>query len=37
MLKRNNEIEGYIITVPEPKFFELKNDAVKKGLVYFES
>ncbi len=24
------EIEGYIITIPEPKFFELKNDAKNK-------
>ena len=29
-INRNKEIEGYIIKVPEPKFFELKNDAVKK-------
>ncbi len=27
---RNMQIEGFIIKVPEPKFFELKNDAVKK-------
>ena len=29
-IKKKYEIEGYIITVPEPKFFELKNDAVNK-------
>ena len=28
-IKENHEIEGYIITVPEPKFFELKNDEKK--------
>ena len=29
-IKKKYEIEGYIIKVPEPKFFELKNDALKK-------
>ena len=28
--KKKYEIEGYIITVPEPKFFELKNDIKNK-------
>ena len=30
ILKKKHEIEGYIITVPEPKFFELKNDIENK-------
>ena len=29
-VKKKHEIEGYIITVPEPKFFELKNDIKSK-------
>ena len=29
-IKKKYEIEGYIITVPEPKFFELKNDIKNK-------
>ena len=29
-IKKKQEIEGYIITVPEPKFFELKNDIINK-------
>ena len=29
-IKKQQEIEGYIITVPEPKFFELKNDIINK-------
>ena len=29
-VKKKHEIEGYIITVPEPKFFELKNDIKNK-------
>ncbi len=29
-IKKKQEIEGYIITVPEPKFFELKNDEKNK-------
>ena len=29
-IKKEYEIEGYIITVPEPKFFELKNDIKNK-------
>ena len=29
-IKKKQEIEGQIITVPEPKFFELKNDIINK-------
>ena len=29
-IKKKQKIEGYIITVPEPKFFELKNDEKNK-------
>ena len=29
-IKKNQEIEGYIIKVPKPKFFELKNDTKNK-------
>ena len=29
-IKKKQEIEGYIITVPKPKFFELKNDIINK-------
>ena len=29
-IKKKQEIEGYIITIPEPKFFELKNDIINK-------
>ena len=29
-IKKKYEIEGYIITAPEPKFFELKNDIKNK-------
>ena len=29
-IKKKHEIEGYIITIPEPKFFELKNDIKNK-------
>ena len=29
-INKNNLIEGYIIKVPNPKFFELKNDLEKK-------
>ena len=29
-IKKKQEVEGYIITVPEPKFFELKNDVKNK-------
>ena len=32
-IKKKYEIEGYIITVPEPKFFELKND-IKNNVWY---
>lgn len=32
-IKKNYEIEGYIIKVPEPKFFELKND--KKNKIWY--
>ena len=32
-IKKKYEIEGYIITVPEPKFFELKND-IKNDVWY---
>ena len=29
-IKKKHEVEGYIITVPKPKFFELKNDIKNK-------